>query len=141
MNEASVRLKPLLGLLAVLVLGILLGALITWNYLVRKMNDFDRRDPNAPAAFITNNLNDELRLTVSQQETIHTILQSRIQELRAIHKQIDPQLMEIRTGLQKQIRDELTEEQRKKFDLLLTQYRRPFLPITGPPPLNDSAVK
>jgi Spy/CpxP family protein refolding chaperone len=72
----------------------------------------------------------ELGLSADQQERVDSIMDRRGRELRAIRRQVQPQLDSIITRTRRELDSVLTPEQRKKAEELRRRHPRPL----GPPP-------
>lgn len=79
-------------------------------------------------------LNDQLHLTKEQREKIQKIIAQGQQNTRDLWKLVGPQFQLVWRDTRMQIRDVLTPEQRKEFEMLMRQrpLRRP--PATNAPP-------
>jgi hypothetical protein len=77
-------------------------------------------------------LDDELQLTKEQREQIQKIIAQGQQSTRDLWKLVGPQFNLISRDTRQQIRDVLTSEQRKQFEILMRQLRHPS--STNAPP-------
>lgn len=85
-------------------------------------------------------LNDELQLSRDQREQIQKIISQGQQSTRDLWKLVGPQFQLIARNTRMQIREVLTPDQKKKFEMLMKQQRHPFStnapPIQMPPSTN-----
>jgi hypothetical protein len=77
-------------------------------------------------------LNDELQLTKEQREQIQKIISQGQQNTRDLWKLVGPQFQLIWRDTRQQIRNVLTPDQRKQFEVLMKQQRHPS--STNAPP-------
>jgi hypothetical protein len=77
-------------------------------------------------------LNDELQLTKEQREQIQKIISQGQQNTRDLWKLVAPQFQLVWRDTRQQIRNVLTPEQRKQFEILMRQQRHPS--STNAPP-------
>lgn len=77
-------------------------------------------------------LNDELQLTKEQREQIQKIISQGQQSTHDLWKLVGPQFQLIFRDTRQQIRNVLTPEQRKQFEILMKQQRHPS--STNAPP-------
>ena len=131
MNRTS-TFKSYLSLLAVLLVGALIGALLT-SHFQKPHYDYDRRDPNGASNFILKNLTNDLKLSPDQQNLILTIIQNRLAEIKALNRQIEPQKAALRIQTQQEIRNQLSPDQQVIFNQLVEAYSSKLLFITGSP--------
>jgi hypothetical protein len=82
-------------------------------------------------------LNDELQLTKEQREQIQKIISQGQQNTRDLWKLVGPQFQLVWRDTRQQIRNVLTPEQRKQFEVLMKQQRHPS--STNAPPAQISA--
>lgn len=92
-------------------------------------------------------LNDKLDLTQQQRQQIQKIIAQGQQKTRDLWKLVGPDFQLIWRDTRQQIRQVLTPEQKKEFETLMKQQRRPMstnapparLPSTNLPPVQPSA--
>jgi hypothetical protein len=82
-------------------------------------------------------LDDKLGLSPDQKQKIQKIIAQGQQNTRDLWKLVSPQFRALMQDTRQQIREVLTPEQRKQFEALMKQQRRP--PPTNAPPLQISA--
>jgi hypothetical protein len=95
-------------------------------------------------------LDDELQLTKDQREQIQKIIAQGQQSARDLWKLVGPQFQIISRDTRQQIREVLTPEQRKQFEILVKQQRHPSstnapptqltVPTNTPPPVQPPAT-
>ena len=82
-------------------------------------------------------LDDELQLTKQQREQIQKIISDGQQRTRDLWKLVGPQFQLVSRDTRQQIKNVLTPEQRKQFEILMKQQRHPS--STNAPPVQMSA--
>ena len=82
-------------------------------------------------------LNDELQLTKDQREQIQKIISQGQQNTHDLWKLVGPQFQLVWRDTRQQIRNVLTPEQRKQFEILMKQQRHPS--STNAPPVQVPA--
>jgi len=75
-----------------------------------------RKSPEVRRAEMVGQLDRELQLTTAQRESLDPILAGFQEQFQAIHKQVEPQMKEVREASRKKIRALLTPEQQGKYD-------------------------
>lgn len=120
-----------LAVAAVFVAGFLAGAATLHAVRLR----FETRLLNAPdavARIAVYKLNQELRLTREQRQTVYLeVIGARAELLDAIRPAL-PRIVEIMDGSQARIRATLDDGQKAKWDRLVSTRRRLFQSITAP---------
>ena len=111
------------GLLAVLVLGILVGSTATGFYL-RYWSAPLEKDYKAKGAYVIEKLSKELNLTPNQQNKIEPIVQQMIEKRRETYQRIRPEVKTIMDQGFSQIEQELNEDQKKKLEVLREKFER-----------------
>ncbi len=127
--------KLVIGLLLVFILGALCGALGMGFYVKHQADSFVDRKPGKRADFFFERLSSQLDLTEEQKPRIKEIMRDMEESMRAFRERNFPELQKTFEHHQQLILQELTEEQRKKFDALHKRMgrRRPFFGRHGPP--------
>ena len=123
MNTKASKWKLVLGLLLVLVLGILAGAIGTGFYLKYKVTPLEKGS-RGKEAFIMERLSKELKLTPNQKSKIGPIVEQMIEKRREYHHRIRPEIKTIMDQGFTQIEQELNEDQKKKLEALRQKFRR-----------------
>jgi flagellar basal body-associated protein FliL len=75
-----------------------------------------RKSPEVRRAEMVEKLAQELQLTAAQRESLDPILVAFQEQYQAVHKQVEPQMKEVREASRKKIRALLTPEQQGKYD-------------------------
>ena len=110
------------GVVLVLVLGILIGGAGTQFYLRHKYHlSLDRKDRTA---HLLKTLSRELDLSQDQKTAVEKILQRMAERLHTHFLQGRPEAERIIDESFSEIRQQLSDEQKKKFDSLLERHRR-----------------
>jgi uncharacterized protein YpuA (DUF1002 family) len=110
------------GVVLVLVLGILIGGAGTHLYLRHKYHfSLDRKDR---AAHLLKTFSRELDLSQDQKIAVEKILQRMVERLHSHMLQRQPEAERIVDESFSEIRQQLTDEQKKQFDSLQARHRR-----------------
>lgn len=103
----------------------LLGAFLTGGVLGFTANRYINRDQDcasgAGSASLLGILSERLRLTTDQQHAVDSILDERSRQYRVELEPIRPRMEAIKLNAREQIRRVLNEEQRRRFEALLTE--------------------
>lgn len=103
----------------------LLGAFLTGGVLGFTANRYINRGKDcasgAGSASLRGILSERLRLTVEQQHAVDSILDERSRQYRVELEPILPRMDAIKLNAREQIRRVLNEEQRRRFEALLTE--------------------
>lgn len=114
------RLKILLVLVAVFVLGSVTGAALT-GLLYRSRAGNDRAGGEKAMHERFEKMRTELKLTDEQTKSVQTIIDETRNEYRALHTELRPRFEEPRQKARARIRALLTPEQQQKFDAMIAQ--------------------
>lgn len=128
------RLKLWVGILLLLVLGALVGSLITGMLVKQRIVHFREGRPGAKRAYFVNKLARDLNLTEAQRIKIEEIMGQTHEKLSELRKKHRPEFEKIREESFKQIKKELNEEQKQKLDELSQRFRKRFKKGRRPPP-------
>jgi len=123
MSSKGNRWKLISGLLAVLVLGILVGSITTGFYLKYRSAPLEK-DSKAKEAYIIEKLSKELNLTPNQKNKIGPIVQQMIEKRRETYQRMRPEVKTIMDQGFSQIEQELNEDQKKKLEALREKFER-----------------
>ena len=115
--------KLVLGLLLVLVLGILAGAIGTGFYLKYRIAPVEKGN-RARGAFIMERLSKELELTPDQKNKILPIVEHMIEKRREFYDKMRPEVKTIMDQGFSQIEQELNEDQKQKLEAMREKFRR-----------------
>jgi hypothetical protein len=113
--------KVVSGIALVFVVGILVGSLGTHVVLRHR---FPPPHPGPKAAFLVERLSRDLSLTESQKARVKQILDQTDEKLHQHFQQVEPQVKKIVDDSFAEIGKELTDEQRKKLDLIRQRFER-----------------
>ena len=111
--------KAILGVIAVFLLGMIAGSLITFG-VIRQMFQLGH-GPQARTDFIVRKLSWELRLDAPQREQLRGIVQEGQQEMKPVRQQMHPQVEAILDRADARIRAILRPNQVEKFDKLVAE--------------------
>jgi hypothetical protein len=138
-------LKIILATVVIFGAGVMTGGLLV-NY-VNHPYPGNRRPPPAdhdsdlpmPRAGLFNKsfaqqLDDALHLTPDQRKTIEKIIADAQQRNRDLWKLVSPQFRSVMQDAHQKIRDQLTPDQQKQFEILFRQFR----PSRRPPPVTNA---
>jgi hypothetical protein len=111
--------KAIVGVIAVFLLGMLAGSLITIG--VSRHRFHNGRRPQVVADLVVRKLGWELRLNASQREQLHGIVQASQEEIKAAHKLMQPQVEGILGRAEAKVRAILNPAQVVKFDKVVAE--------------------
>ena len=115
--------KLIAGLLLVLFLGILAGAIGTGLYVKYRLAPF-QKGSKAKESFILERLSKELNLTPNQKTKIRPIVEQMIEKRREYYQEIRPEIKAIMDQGFAQIEEELNEDQKKKLEGLREKFEK-----------------
>ena len=131
------RLKLWVGILLLLVLGALVGSLITGMLVKQRVIHFREWKPGAKRAYFVNRLARDLNLTEEQRIKIEEIMGRTHEKLRELREKHRPEFEKIREESFEQMKKELNEEQKQKLDEISQRFQKRFKKGRrfSPPPL------
>lgn len=115
--------KTILGVVAVFVLGMLAGGLVTAKCFRHRIHQILAGDQRVVANIIVRRLSWRLRLDAGQKEQLRAIVGEAQQELKGVRKQVQPQVEEILDRAFAKERATLRSDQAEKFDKLVAERR------------------
>jgi len=146
--------KIILATVVIFGAGVMTGGLLV-NYVEQSRPDDHRPPPGnhdsdlpMPRSGMFNKsfaqqLDDVLHLTPDQRNAIEKIIADGQQRNRDLWKLVSPQFRSVMQDVHQKIRDQLTPDQQKQFEVLLKQFHPPHHPPFGtnappdlPPPAN-----
>ena len=113
--------KTILGIVAVFVLGMFAGGLVTAGVVRHRVHQVLSGDQRIVANIIVRRLGWRLRLDSAQKEQLRAIVTEAQQEVRAVRKQVQPQVEEIVSRAIERERATLRPDQAEKFDKLVAE--------------------
>jgi hypothetical protein len=123
MSEKVNKWKLIAGLLLVLFLGIVTGAIGTGLYVKYRLAPF-QKGSKAKEAVILERLSKELNLTPNQKTKIGPIVKQMIERRRAHYQKYRPEVKAIMDQGFSQIKEELNEDQKKKLKALREKFEK-----------------
>ena len=111
--------KAILGVVAVFLLGMIAGSLITFG-VIRQMFPLGR-GPQVRTDFIVRKLSWDLWLDAQQREQLRGIVQEGQQEMKAVRQPMHPQVEAILDRADAKVRAILRPNQVEKFDKLVAE--------------------
>ena len=123
MSEKVNKWKLIAGLLLVLFLGIVTGAIGTGVYVKYRLAPF-QKGSKTKEAFILERLSKELNLTSNQKTKIGPIVKQMIEKRRAHYKKNRPEVKAIMDQGFSQIKEELNEDQKKKLEAMREKFEK-----------------
>ena len=111
--------KAILGVLAVFLLGMIAGGLITFG-VIRQMFQLGH-GPQARTDFLVRKLSWDLRLDAQQRQQLRAIVQEGQQDMKPLRQQMHPQVEAILDRADAKIRAILRPNQVGKFDELVAE--------------------
>lgn len=116
--------KIIISVLLVFALGALSGTIATHTIYRQKMENIIRDEPKAMRELMVQRLNSRLQLDPAQLEQVRVIARETHTEMRAVRKQIRPQIEEVLSRSQVKIRAILRPDQQEKYDQILSERRK-----------------
>ena len=117
--------KAVLGVVAVFLLGMAAGGLVTTSLIHRRVQHVAHGGPLGMEEAIVRRLSRRLGLDNAQQEQLRVIVRESQREMEPVRKKME----EVLAGAQTKIRGILTPDQAAKFDRFVTEgkarWRRP----------------
>ncbi len=132
------RLKLVIGITLVFLVGALAGALGMGHYLSPKIEQFEGGRHGGPerAALLVKRFTHDFDLTEAQQAEVRKIVEESEEKIRAIRQQYLPQMKGVIDQGFTLMREKLSPEQQKRLDKLrekLEAFRGPIPPERIPP--------
>jgi hypothetical protein len=100
----------------VFVLGVMAGSLGMQQYMHHKVADFFKRGGKARVEILLARMTRDFDLTDSQQVSVKKILLESHKKIEKIKRETDPQIKSIIDDSLRHIRENLTDNQKKRFD-------------------------
>jgi hypothetical protein len=113
--------KTILGVVAVFVLGMLAGGLVTAKCFQHRIHQVLAGDQSVVSNMIVRRLGWRLRLDATQKGQLRAIVGEAQQEVKAVRKQVQPQVEEIVNRAIEKERVTLRPDQAEKFDKLVAE--------------------
>lgn len=113
--------KTILGVIAVFVLGAFAGGLVTAGVFRHRIHQVLAGDQRIVTNIIVRRLSWRLRLDATQKEQLRAIVGDAQQEIKAVRKQVQPQVEEILDHAVAKERATLRSDQGEKFDKLVAE--------------------
>jgi len=114
--------KAITGVIAIFVLGIMTGILGTSLVVKSRIEKFHQKGPPHVKTMFMKRLSNKLDLSPAQKKSIQKILDKMQTDLQSIRQNVRPEIKSAFSAGFKEIRQELTEPQKKKFDLLAKKF-------------------
>jgi hypothetical protein len=115
--------KAILGVCAVFVAGVLIGAVITAKVVDRRVRTLVARGPEGMVEVVVRRLSWELKLDASQRENLKGIARTAAQDLRALRRENQPRLDAIIERAATGTRALLHPDQAEKFEQIVARHR------------------
>jgi Spy/CpxP family protein refolding chaperone len=125
--------KAILGVLAIFVLGIIAGGLITHRIYQKRIRAFLRGQGAVPAELIVRQMSSQLNLTADQRAQVVPIINDTRQRIQRIRVQAEPQVREAFQETERRVRELLTPEQCAKFDKIVAEHKARWPKVTLSP--------
>jgi hypothetical protein len=113
--------KVILGVVAVFVLGVFAGGLVTAGVFRHRVHQILAGDQTVVSNIIVRRLGWRLRLDGAQKEQLRAIVGEAQKEVKAVRQQVQPQVEEIVTRAIEKERTTLRPDQSEKFDKLVAE--------------------
>ncbi len=113
--------KLISGVALVLIVGILLGSVVTRLYLKQQYVPFD---PRERTSFVMKKLSKELNLTPEQKNRVEKIVEQTAEQIHQHFVQIRPEVQRIIDESFSEIRNQLNDDQKAKLDVLKEKFTK-----------------
>lgn len=113
--------KAIVGVIAVFLLGMVAGGLITAKVFQYRIYGVLKSGSPAAANVVVRRLSWQLRLDAAQREQVRQIVTEAQQEMKAVRKQVHPQVEEILDRADGKVRAVLRPEQQEKYEKLVAE--------------------
>jgi Spy/CpxP family protein refolding chaperone len=118
--------KAILSVVAVFLLGVAAGGLVTASLIHRRVQHMGHGGPRGMEEAIVRRMSRRLELDKAQQEQLRVIVHESQREMEPVRKQME----EVLARAQTKIRGILTSDQAAKFDKFVTEGRARWRPST-----------
>ena len=116
------RTRAFAVIVAVLLIGCVLG-IAGYHFYARRLQRDPANTATRHSSGHTGRLADRLQLTKEQEQQLNKILEESRQQIESGRRELESKLQEIRTKTNERIAAILNDEQKKKFQQLLTEGR------------------
>ena len=113
--------KAIIGIIGIFMLGMMAGGILTAKIIQKKVREVILGGPEAVANVIVPQMSRQLGLDSQQREQLRVIVLDTQKEMKAVRKQVQPQIMEVLNRAEVKIRVLLKPDQLKAFDQLVVQ--------------------
>jgi hypothetical protein len=118
------KLKIFVGILIVFLLGAATGSLITKIYFKKDFRSWKRGKFFSKGGFLMEELSQKLNLTEKQKPEIEKIMQDSFEQIFQLKRKHKPEIKAIFETRNKLIKEKLNNEQKEKFDGLVTMMKQ-----------------
>jgi hypothetical protein len=125
------RLRSILGIVAIFVLGMIAGGLITLRVIEVAQRKAFEGGGGSVADLVARRISFRLRADAAQREQIRLILRDTAKDFESVREQIGPQLKESLEKTETRLRAVLKPEQQKEFDAMMQRARQSWNKRTG----------
>lgn len=122
------RLKAISGILAIFILGIMTGVLGTGLVVKHRIESFQEKGFPPIRPMFMKRIGNRLDLTPAQRVEVEKIIDNLQVELREVRRDFHPKIKAAFDTCFEQIREHLTEPQKKKLDIIKKQLPKHFPP-------------
>jgi hypothetical protein len=117
------KFKAFLVMSVIFLLGAVAGASLGTAIVSKKFAAASANAPLAPAKIkLIDKFRTRLNLSPTQTERLQLILEDTKQQFRGLHETVKPQFEEIRQRMRSQIREQLNDQQRQEFEVMVREY-------------------
>ena len=125
------RFRSILGIVAIFVLGMIAGGLITLRIIDVAQRRAFEGGGGAVADLVARRISMRLRADSAQREQIRLILRDTAKDFDSVREQVGPQLKESLEKTENRLRAVLKPEQQKEFDAMMQRARQTWNKRTG----------
>ncbi len=125
------RLRSILGIVAIFILGVVAGGLITLRIIDVAQRKAFEGGGGAVADLVARRISFRLRADAAQREQIRLILRDTAKDFEGVREQVGPQLKESLEKTETRLRAVLKPDQQKEFDVIMERARQNWKKRTG----------
>jgi hypothetical protein len=118
------RLRSILGIVAVFILGMTAGGLLTLRIIDVAQRKAFEGGGGAVADLVARRISLKLRADAAQREQIRLILRDTAKDFESVREQVGPQLKESLEKTETRLRAVLKPDQQKEFDVIMERARQ-----------------
>ncbi|MBN2282673.1 MAG: hypothetical protein JXO48_02170 [Deltaproteobacteria bacterium] len=128
------KLKIIVGILLIFILGTLAGSLGTQVYMKHRIESFGKLGHRGRTDMLMQRLSSKLELTETQRKEVRQILEESQRKIQAIDSEFRPRIEEIMDAANDRIKEKLNDRQKRQLDRFNERFRKHRMRRPPPPP-------